>query len=401
MVNILKRGDGTYRFTVSIGRGSNGKYQRKTKTFKIEEKLTPKKEKELVEEEFLKFKREVLSGEFIAPSRNSKMTFAKFTTEWWEKVAVKEYKQKTLNRQRNILDTRLIKEFGHMYLDEITYGKIEDFLHNLEKDGARLDRKTGGLSSGQRKSILDTLKSIFKYAAKRKLIKDNPIKDLSVKLDESKSIEPYNKEEIERLLTALQDEPTRWKVYNMLAILSGARRGELLGLEWKHIDWEKGTIFIENNLVDTKNGEPVITTPKSKSGIRPVLLSEPMIELLKQYREEQKREQLLYEWNGGDYRFIFCHEDGKAIYHDTPSKWFKRFLQRHNLRFIRLHDLRHLNGTLQNEQGVDMKTIQKRLGHSKISTTLDLYVHSTQETNRVATEKLENVLNFKNYVKKA
>ncbi|PFM82709.1 site-specific integrase [Bacillus sp. AFS077874] len=397
MANIQNRGEGVYFFTVSLGKGADGKYKRKTKTFKVEEKLTPKKERELVNAEYLRFKNEVLTGEFIAPSRNSKMTFKKLSEEWYEKIAVKEYKPTTLNRQRNTLDTRLIPEFGHLYVDEISYGKIEDFRHNLSKDGARRDGKSGGLSTGHIKSFIDTLRTIFNYAVKLKMIKQNPIEDMSVKLDESKSYVPYNKEEIDKLLTVLQNEPLHWKVFIMLAIETGARRGELLGLEWKHVDWEKNEIFIKNNLVGTKNGNPIITTPKSKKGMRLISLTSTMMEFLKLYREEQKKEQQLFEWNGGDYRFIFSHSDGKAIYHDTPSKWFKRLLKRHNLRYVRFHDLRHLSATLLINEGVNPKLVSNRLGHSKITTTLDIYTHALQETERTSVDKLGSVLNFKKY----
>lgn len=346
MANIQKRGEGSYFFTVSLGRGSDGKYKRKTKTFKVEDKLTSKKEKELVEEEYMKFKREVLSGEHIAPSRNSKMTFAKFVDEWREKNAAKTMRPTTLRRHEVSLRTRVLPEFGHLYLDEITYGKIEDFLHKLSKDGSRQDGKDGSLSKGTIEAQLRILKSIFKYAVVRKLIKENPTVGLNVKIDDKKTNEPYNTEEIKLLLSALQNEPTHWRVMIMLALDTGMRRGELLGLEWKHIDWDNGVISVKQTVSMSKSGVPEVTEPKTKSSRRKIAITSSMLEILKSYREEQAREQNTIPFKGGKYRFIFCHPNGEAFHQERPYLWFRAFLKRHKLRYIRFHDLRHISATM-------------------------------------------------------
>lgn len=400
MANIQERGEGTYFFTVSLGKGSDGKYKRKTKTFKVEEKLTPKKEMELVEEEYIKFKREVLSGEHIAPSRNSKMTFAKFVDEWLKKHATDNIRPTTLRRYEISLRTRLLPEFGHMYLDEITFAKIEDFLYRISKDGARQDGKKGGLSKGSIDQQLRVLKSIFKYAKTRKMIKNVPTIGLIIKIDDKKENEPYDSKEIDLLLQALQNEPLHWRTFIMIALDTGMRRGELLALEWKHIDWENGIISIEQNISLSKNGVPIISAPKTKNGKRKIALMNSTLEILKDYREAQLKEQSVVEWKGGDRRFVFCHPNGEAYHQERPYQWFRRFLKRHNLRNIRFHDLRHTSATMMISQGIHAKIISSRLGHGDIGTTMNIYGHALQEADKVSVNKMENVYNFKKYNKK-
>jgi integrase len=98
---------------------------------------------------------------------------------------------------------------------------------------------------------------------------------------------------------------------------------------------------------------------------------------LKEYHHHLKLNRLQDgdAWQGGDKFYVFQNGFGKPYYFNTPSLWWRRFLKRHNLKQIRLHDLRHSAASLLIEEGIDLKTIQERLGHKKYQTTADIYAH--------------------------
>lgn len=112
---------------------------------------------------------------------------------------------------------------------------------------------------------------------------------------------------------------------------------------------------------------------------------------LKDYHEqwEVTREIAGDLWSGDSY--VFHIGFGKPIYHTTPSNWWKRFCKRHNLKYIRFHDLRHSTATILLQNNVSMKAIQERLGHSKHQVTADLYSHVAQSVSRAAADKFEKL----------
>lgn len=400
--NIQMRGKNSFFFTVVLGKNSEGKYIRKTKTYTHHEEITlnskgeiPAKTRKLIEAEYIKFSDSIASGEYIEPSRNKKLTFEKFAWEWFEKIAVKELKPNTIKMHESNLKSRLIPKFGKMYLDEITVKMISDFVYDLSEDGSRLDGKKGPLSKGTIKMVVQVIKSIFQYAVEIEEIRRDPSQNIKVKLNGNKTNVPYSSSEVEKLLIALQSEPFIWRVYIEMALNTGARRGELTGLEWKHVNWEEKTLSIEQTLSFSKNGQLVITEPKSKSGIRIIPLNDDILSTLKAYRDEQVRTQYTKNWLGGDYRFIFCHQDGRGFHQDRPTVWFKKFLLRHNLRPIRLHDLRHSVATALIQKNIPVKYVSAILGHSTTAITQDVYSHILKESHSMIAEELGNAFNNK------
>ncbi|WP_129691476.1 tyrosine-type recombinase/integrase [Gottfriedia acidiceleris] len=355
----------------------------------------PAKIRKIIEAEYIKFSESIATGEYIEPSRNKKLTFEKFAMEWFEKVAISELKPNTIKMHESNLKSRLIPKFGKMYLDEITVKMISDYVHDLSKEGSRLDGKKGPLSKGSIKMIVQVIKSIFQYAVSLEEIRKDPTVNIKVKLNGNKTNVPYSASEVQQLLSSLQSEPFIWQVYIELALNTGARRGELTGLEWKHVNWEEKTLSIEQTLSFSKNGQPIITDPKSNSGIRIIPLNDDILSILKVYRDEQVRTQYTKNWLGGDYRFIFCHQDGRGFHQDRPTAWFKKFLKRHDLRSIRLHDLRHSVATALFQKNVPVKYVSAILGHSSTAITQDIYSHILKESHSMIAEELGNAFNNK------
>ncbi|MNW41398.1 Transposase [compost metagenome] len=398
MANIQKRGNNSWFFTVYTGLGPDKKYGRETKTITITDEAllkTTKRLQDYIDTEYMKFKEEVLSGAYIAPQ---KMTFSAFVEEWRTKYASKQLEHKTRTAYESHLKKRLIPTFGHMKLEDIKPLHIVNFLETLSQDGGRGDKKKGGLASGTIQINHRILKNIFSRAVEWKVIKENPVASVQKPKVTSKEIVPYDEQEVQQLLTAIEKEPFHWRMMITLALTTGMRRGELLGLEWKHIDWKLGVIDVRQTMVHALKGEIIVKEPKTRNSQRKVALPASVLEELREYYayRVKERDKLGDTWNGRDregreWNFIFSHADGTPFHHERPYLWFRQFIQKNNLRYIRFHDLRHTSATLLINQGVHAKIISERLGHGNITTTMNIYGHALQSADQAAADKLESL----------
>ena len=392
MSNIQKRGENSWLFTLYTGRDANGKYIRKTRTIKIiEESLlkSKKKVRDYLNEEFAKFKAEIESGEYIAPE---KMTFVAFVEEWREKYAVKHLGEKTLELYMIHLNNRVIPSFGHLRLDAIKTIQIVNFIEEMGKVN-RLDGKKGAISPGTVQIIYRAIKNVFSRAVEWKVIKTNPVEGVKKPRAIPKNMEVYNNDEVESLLTYLENEQIHWRIMISLALTTGLRRGELLGLEWKNIDIDKGTLDIRQSLTFSKNGGYKVKEPKTKNSLRKVALPTSMLAELREFKIHcnKLRMKSADVWQGGESFFLFTSWNGKPLNPYSVGQWWRRFINRTSLKYIRFHDLRHTSATLLLNQGVHAKIISSRLGHANITTTLNIYAHALQEADQSAADKLDSL----------
>lgn len=212
----------------------------------------------------------------------------------------------------------------------------------------------------------------------------------------------------------------QWKCYFMLALLSGARRGELCALTWADVDFENCTISINKAIARTKDRE-LVKSPKTKAGRRVFSLPTEVFEKLQLWQIQQKADRLKLgtAWKGEelqrfDQQHIFITAFGSRMCVDTPSHKFGELLEMINkkiedeaaaitdpvlkdkklsekLPIIRAHDLRHTAASLMVAQGVNPKTISARLGHSRTSTTLEVYSHALPSQDEIASNAIGNM----------
>lgn len=393
MANYRQRGKNSWELTISLGRGVKGNYTRRTKTVTVEDERilrAPKRLEMFLDQEWLKFKEEVEAGSYIAPA---KLTFSQFMGLWKEKYAEKHLERKTLYTYMVNLNTRILPAFGNLQLDQIKPLHVVDFLDSLGKEGSRKDDKAGALSSGTIQMNHRVLKNIFSRAVEWKVIKDNPAAEVKKPKVVYKEIIPYDEEEIRVLLQALQKEPHHWRMMIILALTTGMRRGELLGLEWKHIDWKTGVIDVQQSISISLKGEVIVKEPKTKNSKRKVALPPSAQEELRDYYDYRVKERNKFgdAWQGGDYFFVFAHEDGRAFHHESPYQWFRQFVKKNGFRYNNFHSLRHASASVLINQGVHAKVISERLGHGSIATTMNIYGHSLRSADQAAADKFENL----------
>lgn len=386
-----KRGENSWKLVVDVGEKADGSRDRRSKTIRVEDKSLLKTKKKLenyLEEELLKFKMEVESGEYIAPE---KMTFGAFVKEWRLNYATDHLEEKTLYSYEVNLKKHILPILTHRRMDQIKPLHIINLLKTLAQPGVK--RGGGSLSTGTIEIIHRVIKNIFSRAVEWKVIKDNPVSSVQKPKVISKRNTPYDEAEVKDMFAALKKEPRHWRLFVTMAVTSGLRRGELLGLEEKHIDLETGVLTVEQSVAITSNGAARVKQPKTSSSIRKVTLPVTVLEELKEYIEYRKKERAAMgnDWNGGGHLFIFSHPDGKAFHQERPYLWFRKFLKKNGLRYIRFHDLRHTSATLLINQGVHAKIISERLGHGNISTTMNIYGHALQSADQSAADKFDSL----------
>ncbi|MGF7046540.1 integrase [Paenibacillus sp. DS2015] len=383
MASIEKRGKHSFRLIVEAGYDARGKRIKRSKSIKANG--VREAEKELV-----KFQTEVEAGEYIAPE---KMTFSAFLEEWKGKYGSKHLELKTIETYNHMLKNHIIPYFGMRRISDVKPIQILNFLDELSREGSRKDGKPGGLSSTTIRFIHRILKDIFERAVDWRIIKINPVSAVKRPKVQERVVDVYSEHEVEIIFKALNKEPVHWRIMITLALTTGLRRGELLALEWKNVDFEECTIDVVQSL-SYSYGQNIIKEPKTKNSKRKVSIPDSLLPELKEYflYAEQYKQAIGEAWQSGDKLFIFFSEFGKPFFHTAPGKWFSRFTIRTNIRRIRFHDLRHTSATLLINQGVHAKLISSRLGHADIRTTMNIYGHALQTADQAAANTFNNLL---------
>lgn len=196
-----------------------------------------------------------------------------------------------------------------------------------------------------------------------------------------------DEDDIWRLLESLRGEPLKYRAMITLDVLSGLRRGELLGLRWQDVDFENEMITV----VQTSGyaaGKGVYTdTPKNKSSARPLKISSTVFLVLLEYKEWQdaQRKACGDFWKDKDDR-VFTSDDGSPIFPDALTKWFSAFVKRSGLPPVHIHSLRHTYASLMISRGITLMETSRRMGHAQVSTTTNIYAHAMASANEKAAQ---------------
>lgn len=242
-----------------------------------------------------------------------------------------------------------------------------------------------GLSPKTAKDRISFIKHMLLFAATALEEKIKPTDwNLKYPQGEPRKTKSFTEAEMMRIVKAATEEIEngRTSVFPiLLSILTGMRIGETLALRWGDIDWTHSTINVCRNVVkaydpETKSDRYFVGSPKTRHGYREIPLLPVLRKTLREIGGKTPNSEL----------FIVGNSD-KPAGHSSVRETYSRFLKRHRLPKINFHGLRHTYATLLVESGGDIKTISTLLGHSKVSLTLDLYVHPSIESKRKAVNK--------------
>lgn len=386
MATITQR-NGTYKITVSGGYDANGRQIRHHKTWKPAPGMTKRQIERELQRQAVLFE-EACDGLELGGN----IRFQEFAEQWLAEYAEKRLKARTIERSRQIAE-RVNPAIGHLRMDKITARHIQRFINDLSAGDA--NQKTGGaLAPSSVRRIVAFISGVFSYAVKMGIVRDNPCRRVILPETRVQEHDCYSLEEMQQFLDLLMNEPLKYQAFFVLAVYGGFRRGEILGLEWKDIDFASGVVSIRRTSLYTKEKGIFTDTPKTKGSARSVKLPPEVIDLLRRYRSEQSREvfQVGDQWHYTDR--LFTMWNGEPVAPDTPARWLRRFFQRTGLRPVNLHSFRHFNASVLITSGVDVRTVSASLGHSSTSTTLNIYAHTFAQAQAKASEAVSSALNM-------
>lgn len=221
------------------------------------------------------------------------------------------------------------------------------------------------------------ISSVLSQAEKEMLVPYNMAKRATTPKQNAHEANYFEPEMIKEIEAAFDKEPGQRRLLGYMLIFTGARRGEVLGLEWHNVNWEKNTIKIEKNVVCTPSKGVYVDTPKTVTSKRTISMPQLMMDMLSEYKEEYDllKEGLSWKRTAPDNDFIFVRDNGLPMRPDTLSSWLTRVEEKNGLPHLNAHAFRHSVASALIFHGVDPVSVSKRLGHNQVSTTTNIYSH--------------------------
>ncbi|WP_371479165.1 tyrosine-type recombinase/integrase [Kitasatospora sp. NBC_00315] len=330
-----------------------------------------------------------------------------YLTYWLENVAVHQLRETTHTRYTACTNRYLIPGLGKKKLAKLTAKDVRTWLNQLRTtcqccarglDAARDQPRCCATSTccGKRLSPLtlayihSVLKSALEHAVREEEIPRNVARNVRTGTPRPRRFEPLTTDEARTFLAAAQGH--RLHALFELALRTGLRKGELLGLRWEDLDHGSGTASIRRTLQRTRTGGLTTLPTKTVSSERRIALPAPCLLSLRAHREQQaqEKEKAGAGWVASGH--VFTRPDGHPIEPATLTRHFNALLRRSHLRAIRFHDLRHSTATLLLEQGVELVVIKELLGHAHIGVTATVYAHVRLRLQRQAIDLLGHAL---------
>ena len=386
MATITKRNN-SYRIKVSCGYDVNGKQVIQSKTWKSSEGMTARQiEKELQRQTVL-FEQECLKGNIV-----SAVKFQTVAEEWLDSYVKKNLRQSTYEGYLK-QEKRVYSAIGHLRIDKVTTRNIQLFINSLSEDGVN-EFTSKPLSPKTVRHYHSFISNVFSYAIRQGMLTDNPCSRVTLPKKEQSEKKIYTKEQTEKFLELLQGEPLKYRLFFTILTYSGLRKGEMLGVEYKDIDWQNRTIKISRTSLYTPQKGIYTDTTKTARSKRYVRLSQFLMTMLQEHKDEQdrERERLGELWEDNDR--LFVKWNGKPMNPHTPYEWLDGFCKKNDLPFYGVHHYRHLFASLAISEGVDIVTVSGALGHTNPNVTLGVYSHIIQDVQDKITNALENALDF-------
>lgn len=289
---------------------------------------------------------------------------------------------------------------GHRAIDRIEPRDLLEMYALLEQT-KKQNGTDGCLSPASIRKHHNFLHKLFAQAVRWQLILSNPCDYVdppgSPHYENNKII--LNEEETKRFLEIISNDTIKHRLWALLSIGLGLRRGELFGLQWKDIDFKSKSVSIQRTSQPRKGGGVMITPPKTKSSARIISCPTTIMGVLKEYKKEkmQERDVLQSRWQGADdpeddFIFTSTTREGAPASPDGINLWLSRLVKSHGLPAISPHSFRHMHATFLIKEGVDVRTVAGRLGHASSVVTQTVYSHLLHSAESETAKIIDNML---------
>lgn len=378
--------DGRIFWQITISRGRSRAAV--TRRFYWPQGMTRRKAEKALQQAVVDFEREVAEGKAFSRAERKKLAEAEalqaaqrrsvaayadiYLHEKRRLVASGKMSPATVESYQAFFDLHILPKIGSCLLAEVTVPQLRELVLSFSENHAQS-------STVKLHAILNGL---FSAAFRDELIATNPMLKVrrprsdTTKAKTSSAAKAFSASDVRRIFQCLENEPLFWRCFVRFMADTGARRGEVCGLQWADIDFSTGMVVIRRNLQYTVGSGVIEKAPKNGKE-RAVDIGPDTVALLQQLQEEQTKV-IRSDW-------VFTRRNSsEPIFPQTPNHWFASFGQRYGIPGFHPHALRHTSATLSLQNGGDISGIAERLGHSDNSVTLRMYVHGNEEGVRRA-----------------
>lgn len=351
---LTQLSNGSWQGRVCIGRSETGPlYQTITRQSKEELEA-------LILYQRLKYSRSKLSA-------RSKMTLAEWSTIWIDEIKFCLIGESTYYSYKSVIDNHIIPILGKKQLISIKREDIERFIGTLQK--AKNGKKA--LLPSTIRGVYMIIHQILQTAVGAKLILDNPADNISLPHGVQEERTVLTTEEVKRLFDTIKEHFPEWYDVFYIELMTGLRRGEIFGLQWRDINEELGEVQIRRT-VKFLHKELIVTRTKTNSSKRKIMLPDSVTELL-----VERHKTIDSEW-------VFPSKSDSTLPTDPKNMYdlIKKILAKADLPYVQFHNLRHTFATQAISNGVEPITLSNMMGHKIVTFTLDTYTHKTVEMEK-------------------
>ncbi|MGB9858837.1 MAG: tyrosine-type recombinase/integrase, partial [Moorellaceae bacterium] len=360
--SIRKQGKESWRITVSLGKNPvTGKYE------KYQETVHGKKAE--AEARLAELITQLEKGINIKPE---KITFGEFLERWLADYGRSNVSDRTLHDYEPLIHYHIKPELGHVPLGKLHPSHLRELYSKLLREGRKDGKKSApkGLSPACVRKVHNVIHEALACAVKWELVYRNVAHAVDPPRVSRREVVPLTEEEINRLFDAVKD--TYLYIPTCIAVVTGLRLGEVLGLRWQDVDLERGIITVRQaqQIKRKREGDRIshelaYGPPKSKTSRRSIDIPPALVELLKRHRLEQKKDKLAFGPAYQDNGLVCCLQDGSPIRNESFGSYFCSVARKAGLE-ISFHDLRHCHASWLVRMGESLKVVSARLGHSGI-----------------------------------
>ena len=316
----------------------------------------------------------------------SQQTVGQFLPDWLENTHKSHIRPRTYERYEEAIHLHIVPALGHYKLQKLSARQVQAFYSSKLSEGS---------APATVRYYHSVLHNALKTAVKWELVARNVCDLVSPPRKVRFEIQPLTVEQVQQFLTAIHGH--KWEAFFTLALATGMRRGELLGLKWQDISFATGTLQVRRILTRIPAALPekkhlyIEAEPKTQQSRRNVMITSFALESLKRHRLQQWEAKLQADDRWQEHDYVFCTLSGLHLNPNHVVEELKKVLRRAELPEIRFHDLRHSAATLLLSLGVHPKVVQELLGHTQISMTMDIYSHVLPGLQQDAMSKLNTV----------
>lgn len=370
---VIKKGDRKWLVRVFLGRDGNGKRRYFNKLIH-----GTRKDAEGFRSRTLT---EMSQGKFVAPSMD---TLDQYLNEWLRNSAKQKLSERTYAHQVSCLDRYVRPTLGGRKLSSLQPLDLQELYSRMRE---------GGLSPRTTQIVHNILNRAFNQAVKWRVMAFNPAQLADRPKQERREMLALTPDQAAKFLQAARED--RYFLYFALALDTGARPSEVLGLQWKDVDFEQGRVTIQRTLEYSGSANAFrFVEPKTQRSRRSITISRINLQLLREHRRVQGENRLKKGADWQQHDLVFCTREGNPVQsRNIRRRHLRPILEAAELpKILNLYSLRHSCATLLLSAGINPKIVSERLGHASIVLTLDTYSHLLPDMQQAASDKLEKIL---------